>query len=50
MNVTKSVIGVDIAKQVFQVHEVDMATGEITRAQLKRGPGFSTTSSTVPPA
>jgi transposase len=36
MNVTKSVIGVDIAKQVFQVHEVDMATGEITRVQLKR--------------
>lgn len=36
MNVTKNVVGVDIAKRVFQVHEVDMATGEIVSVQLKR--------------
>ncbi|EQD34624.1 transposase IS116/IS110/IS902 family protein, partial [mine drainage metagenome] len=29
-------VGVDIAKRVFQVHEVDMATGEIVSVQLKR--------------
>lgn len=36
MNDTKSVIGVDIAKQVFQVHEVNRETGEIISVQLKR--------------
>ncbi|WP_049622254.1 IS110 family transposase [Frateuria defendens] len=36
MNVTKNVVGVDIAKRVFQVHEVDMTTGEIVSVQLKR--------------
>ncbi len=28
--------GVDLAKRVFQVHWVDMDTGEINRRQLKR--------------
>jgi transposase len=38
MNVTTAnVIGVDIAKQVFQVHAVDRGTGEIISVQLKRG-------------
>lgn len=36
MNIIKNVVGVDIAKRVFQVHEVDMATGEIESVQLKR--------------
>lgn len=36
MNVSKNVVGVDIAKQVFQMHEVDVTTGEITSVQLKR--------------
>ena len=30
------VIGLDIAKNVFQLHSVDAATGEIQRRQLKR--------------
>lgn len=30
------VIGMDIAKSVFQVHIVDSETGEIQRRQLKR--------------
>ena len=29
--------GVDLAKRVFQLHWVDMETGEICRRQLKRG-------------
>lgn len=33
---TESVIGVDIAKQVFQVHEVNPQTGEIVSVQLRR--------------
>ena len=37
MNATpKSVFGVDVAKQVFQIHSVDQSTGEIIRKQLKR--------------
>jgi transposase len=28
--------GLDLAKRVFQVHWVDMETGEICRRQLKR--------------
>ncbi len=32
----KQVIGLDIAKHVFQLHTVDMATGEIINVQLKR--------------
>lgn len=36
MNDTKTIIGVDIAKRVFQVHEVDAGTGELRRVQLKR--------------
>jgi transposase len=30
------VVGLDIAKSVFQIHSVDMATGEIVNMQLKR--------------
>lgn len=37
MNVsTQTVIGVDIAKQVIQVHEVNRETGEILSVQIKR--------------
>ncbi len=36
MNDSKTIIGVDIAKRVFQVHEVDVQTGEIQSVQLKR--------------
>ncbi|HLI18708.1 MAG TPA: IS110 family transposase [Rhodanobacteraceae bacterium] len=36
MNDTKTISGVDIAKRVFQVHEVDARTGELRRVQLKR--------------
>ena len=32
----KQVIGLDIAKHVFQLHTVDMATGEIINIQIKR--------------
>lgn len=35
----RTVIGVDIAKDVFQVHYVDMETGEIFNKQIKRA-GF----------
>jgi transposase len=30
------VVGLDIAKQVFQMHTVDMVTGEIVNVQIKR--------------
>src|SRR5471032_342885 len=33
---TKTVVGVDIAKQVFQLHWVDIGTGEVICKQLKR--------------
>ena len=32
----RQVVGLDIAKSVFQLHSVDMATGEIVNMQLKR--------------
>jgi transposase len=32
----QQVVGIDIAKQVFQVHTIDMSTGEIINKQLKR--------------
>ena len=32
----QQVIGLDIAKQVFQMHTVDMGTGEIINVQIKR--------------
>ncbi len=31
-----SVIGMDIAKQVFQSHSVDAETGEVERTKLRR--------------
>lgn len=36
MNDSKTVVGVDIAKRVFQLHWVEMDTGEIVKRQLKR--------------
>jgi len=36
MNVSKTVVGIDIAKRVFQLHWVEEATGEIVSLQLKR--------------
>lgn len=33
---TKTVVGVDVAKLVFQVHLVDQETGEVIKKQLKR--------------
>ncbi len=33
----RQVVGLDIAKLVFQMHTVDMATGEIANVQIKRG-------------
>lgn len=36
MNNTKKIIGVDIAKRVFQLHWIESGTGEIVNLQLKR--------------
>jgi transposase len=36
MNASKNVVGVDTAKRVFQLHWIDMETGEIVSLQLKR--------------
>ena len=36
MNVSKTVVGIDTAKRVFQLHWVDRETGEIVSLQLKR--------------
>ena len=36
MNGSKTVVGIDIAKRVFQLHWIDMETGEIVSLQLKR--------------
>jgi transposase len=36
MNVSKTVVGIDIAKRVFQLHWVDETTGEIVSLQLRR--------------
>lgn len=36
MNGSKSVVGVDIAKRVFQLHWIDAETGEIMNVRLKR--------------
>jgi hypothetical protein len=36
MNSSKTVVGIDIAKRVFQLHWIDMETGEIVSLQLKR--------------
>lgn len=36
MNSIKNVVGIDIAKNVFQVHEVSLETGEIVSLRLKR--------------
>jgi transposase len=39
MNTTKTVVGVDTAKRVFQLHWVDVETGEIVSRQIRRA-GF----------
>ena len=36
MNVSKTVVGIDSAKRVFQLHWIDQETGEIVSLQLKR--------------
>lgn len=36
MNDSKTVVGIDIAKRVFQLHWIDRDTGEIVSLQLKR--------------
>ena len=36
MNVSKTIVGIDIAKRVYQLHWVEQATGEIVSLQLKR--------------
>lgn len=36
MNASKSVVGIDIAKRVFQLYWIDMETGEVSSLQLKR--------------
>lgn len=36
MNITETVVGVDIAKRVFQIHEVNLETGEFVSVQVKR--------------
>ena len=36
MNVSKTVVGIDITKRVFQLHWVERATGEVVSLQLKR--------------
>ncbi|MFZ1446102.1 MAG: IS110 family transposase, partial [Candidatus Dechloromonas phosphoritropha] len=36
MKDSKPVVGVDIAKRVFQLHWIDTGTGEIVSLQLKR--------------
>ena len=33
---TRAVVGVDVAKLVFQIHTVDQETGEVISKQLKR--------------
>ena len=35
MNASKTVVGIDIAKRVFQLHWVDMETGEIVRSAIE---------------
>ena len=37
MKTSKAVVGVDTAKRVFQLHWVDMETGEIVDVRLTRG-------------
>ncbi|MBM2598552.1 IS110 family transposase [Pseudomonas sp. BDPW] len=36
MNRSQTIVGIDIAKSVFQIHEVDKETGEVTSRQIKR--------------
>lgn len=36
MSLSQTIVGIDIAKSVFQIHEVDKETGEVTSRQIKR--------------
>ncbi|EMB9987520.1 IS110 family transposase [Pseudomonas aeruginosa] len=36
MSQPQTIVGIDIAKSVFQIHEVDKETGEVTSRQIKR--------------
>ncbi|HHW1690086.1 TPA: IS110-like element ISPa49 family transposase [Pseudomonas aeruginosa] len=36
MSLSQTIVGIDIAKSVFQIHEVDKETGEVTSHQIKR--------------
>ncbi len=38
MNGSKNVVGIDIAKRVFQLHWIDMETGEIEVGRNSRSP------------
>ena len=42
MTIGRTVVGVDTAKRVFQLHWVDMETGEIMDLKLTRGGSWST--------
>lgn len=35
-NTNLTVVGIDIAKNVFQLHWIDQSTGEVIRKQLTR--------------
>jgi hypothetical protein len=37
VNGNKNVVGIDIAEPVFQLHSIDMETGEFMRLLIKRG-------------
>lgn len=36
MSLSQTIVGIDLAKSVFQIHEVDKETGEVTSRQIKR--------------
>jgi hypothetical protein len=36
MNTSKTVVGIDLAKRVFQLHWLDVETGKTVSVQLKR--------------
>lgn len=50
MNDSKTITGADIAKGVFQAHEVDAGTGELRRVQLKRACALRSSPRTPPKA
>lgn len=36
MNISKTIVGIDIARRVFQSHRVEQETGQMVSLQLKR--------------